>query len=149
MSGYKNFNNLKAKMDKECSKQLLTCNFNADRYPIVLTIAPDKDPAAQMALFSVDDGASSADASLEYRFTTKGIDVRISGRLYLPEEAMNKLKNLAKKMVAAYLFDYFAEQKAKGCDTPSHDMEDEEPEANTEAFEDFFEDEENRDGAGE
>ena len=145
MSAYENFNDYKAKMDELCTKQLLVCNFNADRYPIVLTITPDKDPSAQMVMFSIDEGVSSADAAMEYRFNLDSIDVKINGRLCLTDEVMNKFKTLAKKMVDAYVFGYFVEQKQR----EALDARFNYPKADSGDFEGFFEDEETEDGAEE
>ena len=109
MKAYAEFNNLSSKMDELCDKQLMTYDFDRSGYPIVLTIRPQKSEGAQMEMYSQDRETCSADASLKYRFYTDGIEVKITGRLLLPDDIMNKFKSLAKKMVAAYLFGYFAE----------------------------------------
>lgn len=109
MKAYAEFNNLSSKMDELCDKQLMTYEFDRTGYPIVLTIRPQKSEGAQMEMYSQDRETCSADATLKYRFYTDGIEVKITGRLLLPDDIMNKFKSLAKKMVAAYLFGYFAE----------------------------------------
>ena len=111
MKAYAEFNNLSSKMDELCDKQLMTYDFDRSGYPIVLTIRPQKSEGAQMEMYSQDRETCSADASLKYRFYTDGIEVKITGRLLLPDDIMNKFKSLAKKMVAAYLFGAFAEQR--------------------------------------
>ena len=111
MKAYAEFNNLSSKMDELCDKQLMTYDFDRSGYPIVLTIRPQKSEGAQMEMFSQDRETCSADATLKYRFYTDGIEVKITGRLLLPDDIMNKFKSLAKKMVAAYLFGAFAEQR--------------------------------------
>lgn len=167
MNAYEEFNNLKDKMSDLCEKQGMVYDFEHDKYPIVLTIRPQRSQGAQMELFDQDRETCSADAALKYRFYTDGIEVKINGRLLLSDDAMNKFKSLAKKMVSAYLFGYFAEKRDleamiannkrgfEGQDDPAEDKDT--AEATGEAFEGFFdgedaedtEDEENEDGAEE
>ena len=161
MKAYAEFNNLSSKMDELCDKQLMTYEFDRSGYPIVLTIRPQKSEGAQMEMYSQDRETCSADATLKYRFYTDGIEVKITGRLLLPDDIMNKFKSLAKKMVAAYLFGYFAECREREAMIAHNKRgfvdEDESAEAEdaTESddalFDGFFgsEDDENEDGAEE
>jgi hypothetical protein len=161
MKAYAEFNNLSSKLDELCDKQLMTYEFDRSGYPIVLTIRPQKSEGAQMEMYSQDRETCSADATLKYRFYTDGIEVKITGRLLLPDDIMNKFKSLAKKMVAAYLFGYFAEcrereamiaHNKRGFEDDGESAEAEEaPEADDALFDGFFggEDEENEDGAEE
>lgn len=160
MKAYAEFNNLSSKLDELCDKQLMSYEFDRSGYPIVLTIRPQKSEGAQMEMYSQDRETCSADATLKYRFYTDGIEVKITGRLLLPDDTMNKFKSLAKKMVAAYLFGYFAECREREAMIASNKrgFEDEDASAENEEatesedaiFEDFFNgDDETEDGAEE
>lgn len=156
MKPYSEYNNLAAKLDELLAKNLLVSTFRGQAYPITLTIGPDASPEAQMALFSTEDDASSADASVQFSFTTDGIGIRTTGRLVISDDLMSKIKSLAKKLVAAYLFGYFAEHIDGGQDKEQPDRasdaerKPEPDESNVEAFEGFFDDEgSDTDGAAE
>lgn len=158
MKAYSEFNNLSSKLDELLEKQYMTYDFDASSYPIVLTIRPNTSQDAQMELYTQDQETCSVDAALKYRFHIDGIEIKIVGRLLLSDAVMNKIKNLAKKMVAAYLFGYFAEQRNREAMIASNKrwfededgVEDASEDADS-AFEGFFdgEDEENEDGAEE
>lgn len=164
MKAYDEFNILSSKMDKLLKEQHMTCYFDRSGYPIVLTIRPQTAEGAQMELYAQDRETCSADASLKYRFYIEGIEVKIIGRLLLSDDVMNKIKSLAKKMVAAYLFGYFAERREREAMVANNKRgfdgeEESEGSAKDEetAFEGFFdgedtedtEEEENEDGAEE
>lgn len=158
MKAYSEFNNLSSKLDDLLGKHYLTYDFDSSKYPIVLTIRPNNSQDAQMELYTQDRETCSADAALKYRFHIDGIEIKIIGRLLLADEVMNKIKSLAKKMVAAYLFGYFAERREREDMIASNKrgfededgVEDASEDADS-AFEGFFdgEDEENEDGAEE
>lgn len=153
MKAYDEFNKLSDKLTELCDKQLMTYDFDRDIYPIVLTIRPQTSQGAQMEIYAQDRETSSSDASLKYRFYTNGIEVKINGRLLLPDDTMNKFKSLAKKMVAAYLFGHFAEQReleAKIAHNKRGFEEEDASDDDADAFEDFFNgDDETEDGAEE
>lgn len=150
MKAYSEFNNLSSKLDELLEKQYMTYDFDASSYPIVLTIRPNTSQDAQMELYTQDRETCSVDAALKYRFRIDGINVKIVGRLLLSDAVMNKIKNLAKKMVAAYLFGHFAEQRNHEAMVASNKRGFEDEDADS-TFEGFFddEDEENEDGAEE
>lgn len=116
MKAYDTFNVLDAKLTKLLTGNLLVHRFYNDRYPLVLTVRPDRDPEAQMTMMAADDGASSPDASLVFLIAADGVRMKINGRLLIEEDLMNKIKNLVKKLVAAYLFGQFAERFTKNGD---------------------------------
>lgn len=156
MGVYDEFNKLSDKLDELCGKQLMTYDFDRDVYPLVLTIRPQKSQDAQMELYAQDRETCSADASLKYRFYTNGIEVKINGRLLLSDDTMKKFNSLAKKIVAAYLFGHFAEQREleakiahnkRGFEDDG--LEDDLEKAENDAIEGFFsnEDDEIEDGA--
>ena len=116
MKAYDTFNVLDAKLTKLLTGNLLVHRFYNDRYPLVLTIRPDKSPEAQMTMMEADDGGSSPDASLAFSIDAEGLRMKINGRLLIEESLMNKIKNLVKKMVAAYLFGAYAERFTKNGD---------------------------------
>ena len=158
MGVYDEFNKLSDKLDELCGKQLMTYDFDRDVYPLVLTIRPQKSQDAQMELYAQDRETCSADASMKYRFYTNGIEVKINGRLLLSDDTMKKFNSLAKKIVAAYLFGHFAEQREleakiahnkRGFEDDG--LEDDLEKAENDAIEGFFsnEDDETEDGAEE
>lgn len=116
MKAYDTYNTLDKKLTKLLAGDLLVHKFYNDRYPLMLTVCPDKDPEAQMTMMAADDGASSPDASLVFLIAAEGLRMKINGRLLIDEDLMNKIKNLVKKLVAAYLFGQFAERFTKNGD---------------------------------
>ena len=155
MRAYETYAKLDEKLAKLMAESLLVHTFDTQRYPLTLTIRPDKDPEAQMCMIAADDGACSADASLVFLMSADRMQMRINGRIYIDDGLMTKIKGLAKKLCTAYLFGYFAEQfTANGDDinysgtpetaaTASDDKEDApcQPDEGGE-FDDFFDDEE-------
>lgn len=155
MKAFDTYAGLDAKLTKLLADNLLVHTFDVKCYPLTLTIRPDKDPEAQMAMFSMDDGACSADASLVFMMSADRMQMRISGRIYIDDALMTKIKGLAKKLCTAFLFGYFATQfTANGDDinysgNPDKDAaaSDDEEEAPSQSddggeFEGFFDDEE-------
>ena len=116
MKAYDKFNTLDKQLTKLLVGNLLVHKFYNDRYPLVLIVRPDKDPEAQMTMMAADDGASSPDASLAFSLDADGLRMKINGRLLIDESLMNKIKNLVKKLVTAYLFGQFAERFTKNGD---------------------------------
>ena len=116
MKAYDKFNSLDKQLTKLLVGNLLVHKFYNDRYPLVLIVRPDKDPEAQMTMMAADDGASSPDASLAFSLDADGLRMKINGRLLIDESLMNKIKNLVKKLVTAYLFGQFAERFTKNGD---------------------------------
>ena len=158
MRAYDTYAKLDLKLEKLMAESLLVHTFDTRRYPLTLTIRPDKDPEAQMCMLAADDGACSSDASLVFMMSADKMQMRINGRIYIDDGLMTKIKGLAKKLCTAYLFGYFAEQfTAHGDDinysgnpekdAAASDDEEEAPSQPDEGgeFEGFFDDEEDED----
>jgi hypothetical protein len=86
--------------------------FKTSEYPITLTVSRNASPSAQMAFFSMNDGASSADAKLQFIFKLDALEIRTDNRLVIPDTLMTKIKGQAKKIHHAFLEGYFAERSA-------------------------------------
>lgn len=99
------------KLDELLAANNLVQVFGEDEYPIVLTVSQDRDPAAQMELFSQDGpGISSRDARLSFIFQDGDIVVRTDSRLVISDALMSKIKKYAKKMHYLYLQAYYRER---------------------------------------
>ena len=83
--------------------------FKEREYPIELTIMPDPAVAAQLSMLETDTGISSDDARISFIFADGEITVRTSGRLYMSDALMSKVKGLGKKMHTYFLQAYFRE----------------------------------------
>lgn len=116
MTAYKTYDDLDIKFDKLLSENGLEYEFKDRRYPLLLTVHPDRSLEGQMSLYAAEQAASSSDASLQFFLAADGVQMRIKGRLYIEEALLNKIKNLAKKMVTAYLYGNYAEQFARNGD---------------------------------
>lgn len=91
----------------------LVHTFHASAYPISLSISQDKDPSAQMELYSTSGSDVSAqDARLNFIFAGGEILVRTDSRLIIPDSVMSKIKGYAKKMHYLYLQAYFRQHAA-------------------------------------
>ena len=78
--------------------------FNTNTYPITLTVTPKAKDEEQTRLYELESGdCSSSDASLTLSFFVDNIGVRITGRLVMSEETLNKIKSAAKKLHYTYL----------------------------------------------
>lgn len=92
----------------------LTCTFVTDRYPIVLSISRDMDPAEQLEMCEAQaDCVSACDAKLDFLFVDGDVVIRVDKRLVIPDALLSKIKGLAKKMHYMYLQAYFHQ-----CNTP-------------------------------
>lgn len=110
MSYYTNANEIEGKIGKVLAKEGLVYTFKTSQYPITLIISQSQSPAAQMSFMETgDDGVSSKDAALRFIFELDGLKIHTSSRLIITDELMSKLKGLAKKLHAAYVHAYFAD----------------------------------------
>ena len=110
-----------------------------------LTISQNQTPDAQMALYNNDtDGVSSQDAKLVLTFPVGEIGVRVYGRLIIPDQLLNKIKNCGKKMRDLWLQGDYA-RRMEGWSKPSA----EEQEPLEESYEVDEEDEYDSNGAEE
>lgn len=120
MSYYGNLATLEGKLAKILNDEGMVYTFKTSEYPITLTVSRNASPSAQMAFFSMNDGASSADAKLQFIFKLDALEIRTDNRLVIPDTLMTKIKGQAKKIHHAFLEGFFAEHITDGqCSTPS------------------------------
>lgn len=107
------FKEEEAKLAKLLAAYKLLHTFNANEYPISLSVSQNCDPAEQMELYSTDDGASSRDSRLTFQFRDGEILVRTDSRLIIPDDLFTKVKGKAKKLHYLYLQAYFRATRPK------------------------------------
>lgn len=101
------FSAVESKLNKLLAENNLVHSFKCSGYPIVLIVSQDTDPAAQMELFSQDEGTSSRDSRLAFIFQNGDIIVRTDSRLVISDSLMSKIKGYAKKMHYLFLQAFF------------------------------------------
>ena len=139
MDYFKDFNTQMNKLNDLLAENNLICKFNANSYPMTLTISQDQSLEAQMELYSVEEnGVSSKDAKLVLTFPVSEIGVRIYGRFIITDSLMTKIKGHGKKLRDLYLQSYFAMRM----NNTEREAEPEEfiEEPDTAEFDEFFED---------
>lgn len=110
----KQFQAVEEKLGDLLAENNLVHTFTTSSYPIVLTISQDKDPSAQMELYSQGgDLVSASDSRLNFIFQDGEIVVRTDSRLIIPDSIMSKIKGYAKKMHYFYLQGFFRENMEK------------------------------------
>lgn len=142
MDYFKDFNTQMNKLNDLLAENNLICKFNANSYPMTLTISQDQSLEAQMELYSVEEnGVSSKDAKLVLTFPVAEIGVRIYGRFIITDSLMTKIKGHGKKLRDLYLQSYFAMQmKNSPCEALDREPEEHIEEPDTAEFDEFFED---------
>ena len=133
------FQVVEEKLEKLLADNHLVHRFATSGYPITLTVSQDKDPSAQMELYSQDSGDISAwDSRLVFAFEDGEIVVRTDSRLVISDALMGKIKGYAKKMHYLYLQAFY-----RGIvDQRALEETDEAPESDEEDPDDSFEDDE-------
>lgn len=143
MGYFDKFDAQETKLGNILEDKNLLHKFNTGAYPMTLTISQNQDPSAQMELYSNDtDGVSSKDAKLVLTFPVGEIGVRVYGRLIIPDQLLNKIKNCGKKMRDLWLQGDYA-RRMEMFNSPSSD----EQEPLEESYEED-EDEEDDEGEG-
>lgn len=106
---YTSANALEDKLAEILAEKNLLHVMDKSRYPITLTVTQNQSPEAQMELFYTTDGSmSSRDSILRLVFDIDGLEIQTNNRLVIDEKFMNKIKNQAKKIHAAYVHAFFA-----------------------------------------
>lgn len=106
---YTSANALEDKLAEILAEKNLLHVMDKTRYPITLTVTQNQAPDAQMELFDTTDGSrSSQDSVLRLVFDLDGLEIQTNNRLVIDEKFMNKIKNQAKKIHAAYVHAFFA-----------------------------------------
>lgn len=120
MKYYANLATLEDKLAKILNDEGMVYTFKTSEYPITLTVSRNASPSAQMAFFSMNDGASSTDAKLQFIFRLDGLEIRTYNRFSIPDALMSKIKGQVKKIHHAFLEGFFAEHITDGqCSTLS------------------------------
>ena len=143
MKYYENLATLEDKLAKILNDEGMVFTFKTSEYPITLTVSRDASPSAQMAFYSMNDGASSADAKLQFIFKLDALEIRTENRLEIPDALMTKIKGLAKKIHHAFLEGFFAEHITDGqcsAPTPAAPTYTEPPADEVDEFAEFFDD---------
>lgn len=100
---------LEDKLAEMLAEKNLLHVMDKSRYPITLTVTQNQAPDAQMAIFDTTDGRmSSSDSVLRFIFNLDGIEINTNSRLVIDDKFMNKIKNQAKKIHAAFVHAWFA-----------------------------------------
>ena len=145
MNYFEKFEAQEQKLENILEDKCLLHKFSTNTYPMYLTISQNQTPDAQMALYNNDtDGVSSQDAKLVLTFPVGEIGVRVYGRLIIPDQLLNKIKNCGKKMRDLWLQGDYA-RRMEGWSKPSA----EEQEPLEESYEVDEEDEYDSNGAEE
>lgn len=140
MNYFKTFQDQQDKLEKLMDENDLLHEFDAEHYPITLTIRPNVTPDAQMALFGrATEGVSSRDAALVFQFLADEINVRVYGRLVISDALMSKIKGQAKKLLLLWLqADHAARMEQLGYAT----QEAEDDGSNVSDFDEFYDEQE-------
>ena len=143
MKYYENLATLENKLAKILNDEGMVFTFKTSQYPITLTVSRDASPSAQMAFYSMNDGASSADEKLQFIFKLDALEIRTDNRLVIPDTLMTKIKGQAKKIHHAFLEGFFAEHIADGqrsAPTPAAPTYTAPPADEVDEFAEFFDD---------
>ncbi|WP_418972170.1 hypothetical protein [Allofournierella sp.] len=104
-----NLEALLTKLNNTCEENDLVYKFESGRYPVRILIGPDQSMEAQMSMLDQDVGHNGKDATICFVFADGKLTYKISDGFVVNETLFNKLKNLAKKIHAAWLWVYFRE----------------------------------------
>lgn len=104
-----NLEALLTKLNNTCEENDLVYKFESGRYPVRILIGPDQSMEAQMSMLDQDVGHNGKDATICFVFADGKLTYKISDGFVVNEALFNKLKNLAKKIHAAWLWAYFRE----------------------------------------
>ncbi|WP_418710780.1 hypothetical protein [Allofournierella sp.] len=104
-----NLEALLTKLNNTCEENDLVYKFESGRYPVRILIGPDQSMEAQMSMLDQDVGHNGKDATICFVFADGKLTYKISDGFVVNEALFNKLKNLAKKIHAAWLWVYFRE----------------------------------------
>lgn len=104
-----NLEALLTKLNNTREENDLVYKFESGRYPVRILIGPDQSMEAQMSMLDQDVGHNGKDATICFVFADGKLTYKISDGFVVNEALFNKLKNLAKKIHAAWLWVYFRE----------------------------------------
>lgn len=93
------------KLEKLTFNNDLLFAFQAETYPIMLSVWPDPEAEAQLDMIG-GENIGKEDACIDFIFADGEIIVRTTGKFTLPDAFMSKIKNYAKKLHYFYLQAY-------------------------------------------
>jgi len=101
------YGTFRKKLENICDENKLTYHFDHSGYPITLTISSITPPDEQLSMFDDIDGAAGnktgPDAAIVFAYIDGDLTYKISDTFSIDDALFNKLKNLHKKMHAAWL----------------------------------------------
>ncbi len=97
------------KLDGVLLKMGLTGKFSTSEYPITYTICSQED--GQVSLLDDDFEGFDPDAELSLVFENGDVTTNIIGRVSIPEDDLNKIKGLIKKIYYAFLQVFYLEHE--------------------------------------
>jgi hypothetical protein len=101
------------KLEKLCDDNDLQYTFKIDDFPIIVTIKPHWEKAAQQRIdFGEQEPTTDPNARIELVFGHELI-LRSYGDFVIDDDLLNKIKNSAKKLHYTFLQLYFLHQKEK------------------------------------
>lgn len=104
-----NLEDLLTKLGNTCEENDLVYKFESNRYPVRILIGPDQSMEAQISMLDDSVGHNGKDATICFVFADGKLTYKISDGFVVNEALFNKLKNMAKKIHAAWLWVYFRE----------------------------------------
>lgn len=107
------FDALVTKLANTCEENDLIYTLQTSRYPVAVTIKPDQSMDAQISMLDNEVGYNGKDSVLQFIFLDGRLTYKISDDFTLAESTFNKLKNLAKKIHAAYMMVFFRDWMEK------------------------------------
>lgn len=103
------FDSLVTKLANTCEENDLVYTLQTSRYPVAVTIKPDQSMEGQISMLDNEVGYNNKDCVLQFIFLDGKLTYKISEGFTLAESTFNKLRNLAKKIHAAYMMCFFRE----------------------------------------
>ena len=99
------FDETHEKLEKLTLKTGLLFLFQAETYPIMLSVWPDPEVEAQLDMLG-EENIGKEGACIVFIFADGEIIVRTTGKFTLPDALMSKIKGYAKKLHYFYLQAY-------------------------------------------
>lgn len=106
----KRFEEAFVKFRKLVTENGFDLDINTQSKDITMTIRNPIDAVEQTSFIDVEEDKSSYDASISFVFKDGEVLLNTTGKLYISESLVNKLKNQAKNLHYLYLWEYREER---------------------------------------
>ena len=106
----KRFEEAFVKFRKLVTENGFDLDINTQSKDITMTIRNPIDAVEQTSFIDVEEDKSSYDASISFVFKDGEVLLNTTGKLYISESLVNKLKNQAKNLHYPYLWEYREER---------------------------------------